>query len=367
MLRRKRFASNRHWVFVKEEILSPLNDRLAIRHGAEYQFEVPEDSFDWDVRFAVIKDRSGNNLKEQYANAWVQPALIAPGEVVHQLGVRINWRNKDFFEETKDPNSKYDEDGFIPEEVSALMAKTDEILGSPLKTEDEEGVPEEFEETKERPDTVTNQKKESKLLTVSSHPNCNVNRVMKIASLLKANDTKTVDKEKIIKPVEISIYAIKTINNAKSLNSLEMQQVEVQSAYGALSDMINNRHFALLGLVVKSICDKLRSSEMEEYELYDILSKITRSISSNERKLKIPDQKLQVVNNIETDVMSLLNDTSINGTITSYFDDTPNENLEKIFKLAEAQFRLLRDKSMRIDLSDDPAPQVIEEYVEEIK
>jgi len=39
---RRMQASNRHWIFVKEEILGPLNDQLAVRHGAEYQFEVPE-------------------------------------------------------------------------------------------------------------------------------------------------------------------------------------------------------------------------------------------------------------------------------------------------------------------------------------
>jgi len=377
MLRRKRMASNRHWIFVKEEILGPLNDQLAIRHGAEYQYEVTEESFDWDVEFSAIKDRSGNNLREQYIDAWVQPALIAPGEVVRQLGVKINWRNQNMFE-----NKSEQEEGrslpneFNPDEVAQLMAKTDEILGSPLKSDNGEAPEEEVEVVEERPNTVTNQKKEApkmqerpqEQLTIGSHPKSAVHRVLKIAGLLTISEVEDkTQKTYVDEPVKQSIYALQTINNAKALNSIDMQQVEVQSAYDTLAAMRDNQFTALLGFVVKSLCDKLRDGEIQDADLYDILSRITRSISDNGHLMSAPDQKIQAINNVETDVMNILSDQGINEVVTTYFKGIPAERLQMLFKLAEKQFTALRDKSLNLDLTDIPAPQVIEEYVEEIK
>ena len=370
MLRRKRIASNRHWIFVKEELLGPLNDQLAIRHGAEYQFEVPEESFDWDVEFSVIKDRSGNNLREQYMDAWAQPSLIAPGDVVHQLGVRVNWRNQDLFgEKGSQEEGRSLPNEFNPDEVSSLMSKTDEILGSPLSSGDKEVTEEKTEVVEERPNTVTNQKKEQKeVLTIGSHPNSNVHRILKIAGLLKENEIRGLAQKKYIdEPVKQSIYALQTVNNAKSLDSIDMQQVEVQNAYDTLAKMRDSQETALLGFVVKILCDKLRDSEIQDVDLYDILSRLTRSISDNGHLISAPDQKIQAVNNVETDVMNILNNQGINEVVTTYFKGIPATKLQMLFGLAEKQFTTLRDKSLHLDLTDIPAPQVIEQYVEEIK
>lgn len=362
---RRRRASNRHWIFVKEEILGSLNDQLAIRHGAEYQFEVPEESFDWDVEFSVIKDRSGNNLREQYIAAWAQPSLVAPGDVVHQLGVRINWRNRDLFgDKGKSTEGRSLPNEFNPDEVSALMVKTDEILGSPLKI-DEEGVEEEkVEVVEERPNTVTNQKREkTEQLTLGS-----AHRIMRIGGLLRISEMKDLVQKRLVEePVKQSIYALETINNAKSLDSLDMQQVEVQSSYDTLAKMRDVPQTAMLGFVVKTLCDKLRNSDIQDVDLYDILSRITRSISDNGHLISAPDQKIQAVNNVETDVMNILDNEGVNEVVTTYFKGIPAVSLQQLFDLAEKQFTLLRDKSMNLDLTDIPAPQVIEKYVEEIK
>jgi hypothetical protein len=375
MNRRVRTASNRHWIFIKEKILSPLNDRLAVRHGAEYQFEVPEGSFDWDVEFSAVKDRSGNNLREQYMTAWVQPALVAPGNAVYQLGVKINWKNHLFYD-----NQGKNED-LNQSEVDILMAKTDEVLGSPIKVEQPDGPKEEVVEQRpdsvtnqkttsitnqktKNPDSITNQKAEEKL-TLSSDKKYN-NRTLIVANLLKLGEDQ-INSKYVASPVKEAISALKIINNSKSLDSIDMQQVEVQSAYDKLADLRDQQETGILGSVVKVICDKLKSSQIQDAEVYDILSRIASSISDNARLILSPDQKIQAIKGIENDIMNLLNDQGISKEIVSYLQGISADRIKYLLKVAESQFKALRDQSMDLDLTNIPAPQVVEEYVEDLQ
>lgn len=346
---RRRNASNRHWVFVKRQILSALNDQLAMRHGAEYTFEVPESSFDWDVEFSVIKDRSGNTLREQYMAAWVQPSLVAPGEKIYQLGVRINWRNPDVYEGS---NTQLNSN-----EVSALMAKVDGILGSPIETPKKQ----QKEETLEmRPTSVTNQKSSGPVVINSS-----VNRLMKIANQLSVSDSVS-DKNK--KAVDICFGAMKSINDAKKLDSIDLQQIEIQNTYDQLDKLQLDLETAIIGFISKNICDKLRTGDISDEDVYDMLSRIYRQITgSKDSILRSPDFKLKAINDIESLMMSLLDDTSFNGKLESLFYNIEVNQLSDYLKQAAQQTQWLRDKSLKLNISDIPAPQVVEDYVEEIK
>ena len=191
---------------------------------------------------------------------------------------------------------------------------------------------------------------------------------MRIGALLTVAEVKDLAQKRYVdKPVQQSVYALQTVNNAKALDSVDMQQVEVQSAYDTLAAMRDVPETAMLGFVVATLCDKLRDGEIQDAEIYDILSRITRSISDNGHLIAAPDQKIQAVNNVETDVMNILNNQGVNEVVTTYFKGIPAEKLQVLFNLAEAQFTALRDKSLNLDLTDIPAPQVVEDYVEEIK
>jgi len=336
MVFRRRRASNRHWVFIKQEILSALNDQLALRHGAEYSFEVPESSFDWDVEFSVIKDRSGNTLREQYSKAWVQPTLVGPNDAVHQLGVRINWNNP----EIKKPE-------FNENEITKLMGKVDGVLGSPLETK------EDAEEEKNAPNlsSVTNQNK--KLSSVS------INRRNKIAAeLSKSSSAEEVANQ--------AVAIISQINNAKKLNDVNMQQIEVQKAYDEIEKMRAKPETLILGSILKSIADKVRSSSIVDVEIYDILSRVGRAVvESYTLSTRSSDYKLQAINDIETKMMNLFDDTSLNESIVSLLKNYPIDFIQNILELSNAQIDALRNKSLNLDITDDPAPQVVEDYVEE--
>jgi hypothetical protein len=335
---RRRRASNRHWVFIKQEVLSVLNDQLALRHGAEYSFEVPESSFDWDVEFSVIKDRSGNTLREQYSKAWVQPTLVGPNDAVHQLGVRVNWKNP----EIQKPE-------FDDKEITKLMAKVDEILGSPLETK------EDTEEEKVAPaanlSSVTNQNKKFSSVDDS--------RRNKIAAELSKP---SLAEESANKAVNI----ISQINNAKKLNDLDMQQIEIQKAYDEIAKMRAKPETLILGSMLKSIADKVRSSSIVDIDIYDILSRVGRAVTeSYTLSSRSSDYKLQAINDIETKMMNLFEDTSLNESLVSLLKNYPIDFIQNILELSSAQIDALRNKSLNLDIVDDPAPQVVEEYVED--
>jgi len=343
MALRRRKASNRHWVFCKQEILAPLNDELALRHGAEYTLEVPESSFDWDVEFSVIKDRSGNTLREQYMAAWVQPSLIGPNDDIHQLGVRVHWKNPvTSAPSTKDKSQTKPQ--FNSSEVAALMQKIDEVLGSPLKTEEEE-VEAEVAPV-ERPQSVTNQK---------------------TARILKA--AKELAKDAIVEESAQKVFdAIKQINDAQALNSLDMQQVEVQGAYDKLEEMRSKPETVIIGMIGKAICDKMRGSDVVDIDLYDILSRLGRQITDSlTLSYRSPDFKLRAINDIETALMNILENQELNETLVGLLRNYESDFVEKLLSLAAKQVDALRDKALKLDLSDVPAPQVVEKYVEEIQ
>jgi len=120
---RIRTASNRHWEFIVDELLPSLNDRIAKRNGAQYYFTVQETSLDWDVAFSVIKDRSGNKIKEKYISAWVQPSLVGPeDDMINNLGVKLTW-------DSDSPK----QNAFSAEEVNRLFAAVDRVIGLPIK------------------------------------------------------------------------------------------------------------------------------------------------------------------------------------------------------------------------------------------
>ena len=346
---RQFFASNRHWVFAKQHLLGPLNDQLAVRHGAEYVLEVPEQSFDWDVEFSVIKDRSGNTLREQYTAAWVQPSLVAPGDKIYQLGARVNWRNPDVYGGKEKSNVAQ----FEQNEVSALMAKVDAILGSPIKTKKEK-LP--IQELTERVDTVTNQNRSRPVVMNSS-----VHRVIRTANELVQESLSKDSADKVFN-------AISVINDAKKLNSVDSQQLEVQSAYDELDNLKNNPKTALLGFIGGMICDKLKKDSIKDEDVYDILSRISRQVSDSLVLLgKAPDYKIQAINDIETLMMNLFNDTTINTKIQSFYSDYSQVELISYLNDSFGQLDALRNMALKLDVSDIPAPQVIEKYVEEIK
>jgi len=335
-------ASNRHWVFAKQNILSPLNDQLAQRHGAQYTFEVPESSFDWDVEFSVIKDRSGNTLREQYMAAWVQPSLVAPGEKIYQLGARVNWRNPDVFGK----NTQFNQN-----EIASLMSKVDEILGSPIKIEEKK---ETEEKLVEKPTSITNQKKET--LTLSS-----VKRVIRIATELvgETSESKEV--------ADLVFNAVKIVNNAKKLNSTDTQQLEIQDAYDQLNELNSSPSTALIGIIGVMICDKLRQGSIKDEDLYDILSRITRQILDSKNLIgKAADFKLKAIGDIEKSIMNLFNDTTVS-QIETIYSDIEQEQLMIYLDKSLKQISELRDMSLKFDISDIPAPQVVEKYIEEIK
>jgi len=353
-MRRRFVASNRHWVFAKQHILGPLNDQLAQRHGAEYTLEVPESSFDWDVEFSVIKDRSGNTLREQYMAAWVQPSLVAPGEKIYQLGARVNWHNPDVFGKTGEQKTVQ----FDQNEVAALMAKVDEIIGSPIKVEEKEEVKEEIIE---RPTSVTNQGKEPKeTLTLSS-----VNKIIRTANELVKE---AVDNNTSTEAAKVVFDSIKIVNDAKKLDSVDSQQLEVQDAYDNLDKLKSSPSTALLGFIGTMICDKIRQGTYEDQDIYDILSRLTRQVSDSITYLgKAPDYKLQAINDIETMMINLFDDASINNSVQSCYSDIKQEQLMKYLDDAYKQLDALRNMSLKLNISDIPAPQVVDQYVEEIK
>jgi len=351
---RRFIASNRHWVFAKQHILGPLNDQLAQRHGAEYTLEVPESSFDWDVEFSVIKDRSGNTLREQYMAAWVQPSLVAPGEKIYQLGSRVNWHNPDVFGKKGDQNTAQ----FDQNEVAALMAKVDEIIGSPIKIEKKEEIKEELVQ---KPTSVTNQEKEpQEVLTLSS-----INRVIRTANeLIK----EAVDKNESEEVAQIVFNTIQNVNNAKKLDSVNTQQLEIQDAYDQLDKLKSSPSTALIGFIGTMICDRIRQGSLEDEDAYDILSRLTRQVSDSIALLgKAPDYKIRAVNDIETMMMNLFKDTTINTKIQSFYSDIKQEQLMKYLDDSYKQLEALRNMSLNLNVSDIPAPQVVEQYVEEIK
>jgi len=338
----KFLASNRHWVFAKQNVLGPLNDQLAQRHGAEYTFEVPESSFDWDVEFSVIKDRSGNTLREQYMATWVQPSLVAPGEKIYQLGARVNWRNPDVFGK----KSQFDQN-----EIASLMAKVDEILGSPIKVDKKEVK----EELAQKPTSITNQKKET--LTLSS-----VNRVIRIATELVGETSEAKEMANTV------FNAIKIVNDAKKLNSINTQQLEIQDAYDQLNELKSSPSTALIGLIGVMICDRIRQGTVKDEDIYDILSRIARQISDSKNLIgKAADFKLKAINDIENIMMNLFNDTTIDKQVETIYSDLEQEQLMIYLDKSMNQVSELRDMSLNFDMSDTPAPQVVEKYVEEIK
>jgi hypothetical protein len=338
MVFRRRRASNRHWVFIKQEILSALNDQLALRHGAEYSFEVPESSFDWDVEFSVIKDRSGNTLREQYSKAWVQPTLVGPNDAVHQLGVRVNWNNP----EIKKPE-------FNENEITKLMGKVDGVLGSPLETK--EDAEEEKTAPVANPGSVTNQNQ--KLSSVKN------DRRSKIAAELSKS---SLAEETANKAVAI----LSQINDAKKLNDVNMQQIEVQKAYDEIEKLRAKPETLILGSILKSIADKVRSSSIVDVEIYDILSRVGRAVvESYTLSTRSSDYKLQAINDIETKMMNLFDDTSLNESIVALLKNYPIDFIQNVLELSNAQIDALRNKSLNLDITEDPAPQVVEDYVED--
>lgn len=310
MLRRRQ-ASNRHWVFIKQEILSQLNDELALRHGAEYAFEVPERSFDWDVELSVIKDRSGNTVREQYVSAWLQPSLVGPNDAIYQLGVRLNWLNPDIF--------SADKAGLKEDEVLNLMLKVDEVLGSPLESEEDiEEVPQ------ERPYSVTKQS--------SKH--------IKIANSMLNQDLAN----KIIN-------LFNQVNNAKNINDPEIQQIEVQKAYDVINNIKMQPKTKILGYLIKFMTDKIRTSEISSIDLYDVLSRIMKVISESYSLLcESPDFKLEALNKIEDSIMNLLNDEGINNSFQSVLKNYSQSMLKKILISSIEQIKVLRDDVLDINL-----------------
>jgi hypothetical protein len=348
-MKRRFTASNRHWVFAKQNILAPLNDQLVHRHGAEYVFEVPESSFDWDVEFSSIKDRSGNTLREQYMAAWVQPSLVAPGDKIYQLGVKVNWRNPDAFAKAGiKGQSQFDQN-----EVAALMAKVDGILGSPIKDSQKEVVVKE-EKSVAKPTSITNQEvPEGEKLTLSS-----VDRVIKIANELS-------QPQEVAKEI---FNCIGVVNNAKKLDSVNAQQLEVQDAYDRLDDLKMEKSTALSAFVGEMLCNQVRKGSPEDVDIYDILSRLVRQISDSIILLgKTPDYKLQAVNEIETSIMNLFQDDTINTKIEGFYRGYNKSQIIKYLEDAYKQLDALKEMALNINLSDIPAPQVVENYVEEIK
>lgn len=250
--------SNRHWKFVNEELFRPLNDLLARRQGAEYYFWVPEGSFDWDVEFSVMKDRSGNKLREEYSTAWVRPYLVGPDDnTVRQLGVRLDWNSF--------------ENEFKREQVNQLMSAVDKVVGLPITKESET----------ERVASVTRRQRLARALSLAQQ------------------DTE----QRTVKRV---FNMLQRTSDAKLLDSIQLQQVELQVVEDELHDLLLVPRSTTLAVVTKLLLEMIKHGEPELSVLYDVLSRLIRQLQSCSYQLgKSPRMKLEALNDLEKTLMSL--------------------------------------------------------------
>ena len=314
-----RVSSNRHWEFVQRDILFKLNDKLALRHGAEYWLEVPETSHDWDAEMAVRKDSSGNNLGEQYVKAWVRPALVGPkSDDVRPLNTKVKW----------DAVSGIDQ-----KDEQLLMVETDKHLGSPLKEEQEEAP----EEQEERPTKVTNREDELKV----SHK-----RLVKLSNLLRV----AIDVEQEIEDelqskssIELVVSALQAVEDAKLVNNDEVQQLEVQRAYDLFSQLKGKPSTGILAVVAETIANEIRNGTLTEVRVYDLLSRLTRDLENSLHKLDVyDDYKMEVYNDVVTALMAYCGEDNQIVPSASMQDLTADQ-LYRVVKEAVVQLRQLRE------------------------
>ena len=104
-----------------------------------------------------------------------------------------------------------------------------------------------------------------------------------------------------------------------------------------------------------------------DVDIYDILSRLGRVTTEGYSLLsRNSDMKLQALGDIETELMNLLENTLVVNKLMPLLKSYDQDVLQRVFKLSGAQLDALRNKALKLDLSDIPAPQVVEEYVEDL-
>ena len=324
--------SNRHWKFVNDELLRPLNDKLAKRHGAQYFFKVPESSFDWDVEFSAVKDRSGNKVREEYRSAWVQPSLVGPDEnTVFNLGVKLHWNA---YENT-----------FKGEEVRALFSAVDKVLGLPLKKKDEDA---EVKVEDEEEATVTASVK--------------VARSYRIARQL----TEDADLG------EEMMSLLQRMNDAKLLDSRQLQQVELQAIKDDVRALHDDYRTAALGEVMAALTTVMqKTDEVDVAVMYDIVSRVARSLREGVDEMgKDAAMKLQGVKVVD-DTLASLRKTygGVGDDIEPLFTtmkNVPYDETISSFETAAKALEKMRKKLYGMSFYQTSSPQKVEENVEQL-
>ena len=282
--------SNRHWEFVNDKLLAPLNDKLAVRHGAQYTFKVPEGSFDWDVEFAAVKDRRGNKIKELYLSAWCQPSLVGPDEnTVHQLGQKLVWEK----------GMK----GFSKDDQTTLMAAVDQLLGSPLKKEKDEEDEDETENKKAPPENKVIKNKNDE---VSS-------KAASIAKMLIADNEMADETIKLLQHAADSL----------SLSSNTLLQVETDDMMKKINDFKKKDSSIIYGFIVELLVNMIRNGHYQEDELHGALSKLKETLDKALLTMKSSSsEKLKSNNDIENAILSLYDFFGVTHEGTTDLQDT---------------------------------------------
>jgi hypothetical protein len=325
--------SNRHWKFIDEDLLSPLNDKLAMRHGAEFYFKVPESSFDWDAEIALVKDRSGNKLREEYISAWFQPSLVGPEEsTVHTLGVRITWDART--------------NKLKGAEVSALMSAVDRVLGSPLKRREDEVQVEE------------------------APPKAASVRVATARRLRHVVQALAAEHQEAEGLAQAAIDILQRVNDAKLIDSKQLQQVEVQQVNDDVQELLDNQSTALFGTLLKLFVDTFARGESELPVLYDAVSRLERQLRQS--VLVIGTQsgnKMNALKEIDDLLSSLragLKLEALPDDLVELFKSVDATTLVERFERTAETLCQLREKLPRLRVQNIAPPQQVKQFVEEI-
>lgn len=322
--------SNRHWEFLVENLLAPLNDKLAVRHGANYEFTVPEGSFDWDVEFSAIKDRGGNKVREEYISAWVKPSLVGPqSDIVHLLNTKLYW--------------KTGMNEFLKEDQTKLFSEVDSLLGSPLKTKevsDKEAPPEEETE---------------------SVQNIKSSVFLKIArSLIAENEL-----------IQRALKYLQSVANSKLLDSSFLREVERQDEFDKEQEMYFEKKTTLFYFVVELIAKLIKEDSYTKSKAMAILNEYSIALSRATKKMSNhADEKLKGLLYLKETLMALYEANGVDfKSFERDFETVKQVDYDSLFNLLNDTIQLnkeLQEGLNNLNISSVVSPQKAEQFVEEI-